>query len=622
MILIPLGGIGKRFKDNNYKKPKALINVLGDPIIFFLLDNLKLNYELVYIVYNNEYKKYRFEDLLKKKYPKLKLLFLCLSNNTRGAAETINIALKNLNIPDEPILCLDGDNFYKCDVIQLWNRKNSIITIEDFNENPIYSYILTKNNIVVDIIEKEKVSNYACTGAYGFNSYKNLLKYTSIILKNNITTNNEYYTSLVIREMIKDNFVFNYKVIKKNKWICLGTPIQLRQFCDDQNENNIKKRICFDLDNTLVTYPKISGDYNTVEPIYKNINYLKYLKKKGNVIIIYTARRMRTHNGNNGKIMADIGQLTFNTLNKYDIPYDEIYFGKPYADYYIDDLAVNCFEDIEKDIGYYMDKIEPRYFNKIENNSIEIYKKISNNLDGEIYYYKNIPSEIKKCFPLLIDYDENNTWYTMEKVKGLSASTLYTSELLTKKNLKDIMDSIKKIQNIEINEKKINIYSNYLNKIKKRYKDYDYSNFKDSRIKYNKITNFLNEYEKNNYGIEKVIHGDCVFTNIILNEYDEIKFIDMRGKVGDILTIKGDWLYDWSKLYQSLIGYDKILHNKKINKAYENDMILFFESYFCELFEEKYLIFLKLITNSMFFSLIPLHNNEKCIEYYNLITDL
>ena len=96
----------------------------------------------------------------------------------------------------------------------------------------------------------------------------------------------------------------------------------------------------------------------------------------------------------------------------------------------------------------------------------------------------------------------------------------------------------------------------------------------------------------------------------------------MRGKVGDILTIKGDWLYDWSKLYQSLIGYDKILHNKKINKAYENDMILFFESYFCELFEEKYLIFLKLITNSMFFSLIPLHNNEKCIEYYNLITDL
>ena len=401
MILIPLGGIGKRFKDNNYRKPKALINVLGSPIIFHLLDNLKFTNELVYIVYNNEYKKYRFEDLLKKKYPKINLLFLCLRNNTKGAAETINIALKNLNIPDEPVLCLDGDNFYKCDIIKLWNMKNMIITVEDFNEKPIYSYIVTNKNVVQDIIEKRKVSNYACTGAYGFNSYKELLKYTNIILENNITTKNEYYTSLVISEMIKDDAIFNYRIIKKRDWVCLGTPIQLRQFCDNQTENHIKKRICFDLDNTLVTYPKISGDYNTVEPISKNINYLKYLKKKGNTIIIYTARRMRTHQGNNGKILADIGEITFKTLKKYDIPFDEIYFGKPYADYYIDDLAINCFEDIEKDVGYYMDKIEPRYFNKIENNSIEIYRKSSKNLDGEIYYYKNIPKIIKKNFPLL-----------------------------------------------------------------------------------------------------------------------------------------------------------------------------------------------------------------------------
>ena len=619
MILIPLGGIGKRFKDNNYRKPKALINVLGSPIIFHLLDNLKFTNELVYIVYNNEYKKYRFEDLLKKKYPKINLLFLCLRNNTKGAAETINIALKNLNIPDEPVLCLDGDNFYKCDIIKLWNMKNMIITVEDFNEKPIYSYIVTNKNVVQDIIEKRKVSNYACTGAYGFNSYKELLKYTNIILENNITTKNEYYTSLVISEMIKDDAIFNYRIIKKRDWVCLGTPIQLRQFCDNQTENHIKKRICFDLDNTLVTYPKISGDYNTVEPISKNINYLKYLKKKGNTIIIYTARSMRTHQGNNGKILADIGEITFKTLKKYDIPFDEIYFGKPYADYYIDDLAINCFEDIEKDVGYYMDKIEPRYFNKIENNSIEIYRKSSKNLDGEIYYYKNIPKIIKKNFPLLIDHDENNTWYSMEKVNGLSVSTLYISELLTIKNLKDIMDAIKNIQNIETSGEKINIYDNYLRKIEKRYKEYDYNKFKDSEIKYNKIRRFLNQYEEDDAGIEKVIHGDCVFTNIILNEYDEIRFIDMRGKVGEVLTIKGDWLYDWSKLYQSLIGYDKILHNKKFSKKYEDYMIDFFEKYFCKLFDKKYLVFLKMITDSMIFSLIPLHDNEKCIEYYNLI---
>ena len=32
-----------------------------------------------------------------------------------------------------------------------------------------------------------------------------------------------------------------------------------------------KLRICFDLDNTLVSYPKVKGDYSSVEPITKNI---------------------------------------------------------------------------------------------------------------------------------------------------------------------------------------------------------------------------------------------------------------------------------------------------------------------------------------------------------------
>ena len=42
IILIPLGGIGKRFKDLGYKLPKPLINVMGKPIIFWLLDNINM----------------------------------------------------------------------------------------------------------------------------------------------------------------------------------------------------------------------------------------------------------------------------------------------------------------------------------------------------------------------------------------------------------------------------------------------------------------------------------------------------------------------------------------------------------------------------------------------------
>jgi NDP-sugar pyrophosphorylase family protein len=51
IIIIPIGGIGQRFKDNGYKKPKALINIFGKSILSYLLDNLNLE-KIDYIVYS------------------------------------------------------------------------------------------------------------------------------------------------------------------------------------------------------------------------------------------------------------------------------------------------------------------------------------------------------------------------------------------------------------------------------------------------------------------------------------------------------------------------------------------------------------------------------------------
>ena len=329
IVLIPLGGVGERFKKNNYTKPKALINVFGKPILYYLLNNLNLNnIDFVYIPYNKEYSNYRFEDLLIKDYPTINFKFLKLDRNTDGAAETINIALKKLDIIDQPILCLDGDNFYTTDVIKLWNGENKIITFRDNHTNPIYSYVETEGDKIINIVEKQKISNYACTGAYGFSSYVQLLKYTQTILDNQIKQKGEYYTSTVIKEMIKSDIKFKISIINIKDWVCLGTPLQVRQFCNNYPKvsciNGFQKiknlRVCFDFDNTLVTYPKIVNDYTSVEPIIKNIEFLKYLKKFGHTIIIYTARRMKTHTGNIGKILCDIGKITFDTSKKDGAP--------------------------------------------------------------------------------------------------------------------------------------------------------------------------------------------------------------------------------------------------------------------------------------------------------------
>lgn len=630
IILIPLGGIGQRFKDNGYTKPKALINIFGKSILYYLLDNLNLTkIEYIIIPYNKEYKIYNFEETLKKNYPNINFKFYCLENNTRGAADTINITLNNLNeVKDIPIICLDCDNFYLCDIISNWNGEDCIFTFKDTKNKPIFSYVKYNNDgYIIDIQEKKKISDYACTGAYCFSSIKNLKKYTSKIIEDNVMEEKEFYTSSVIRQMVNDGYKFKNKEINISHYIPLGTPLQLKIFYNNfpkksSLNNNIlivSKRICFDLDNTLVTFPIITNDYSSVKPIEKNINFLKYLKKIGNTIIIYTARRMKTHNGNIGKINADIAKITFETLEKFDIPFDEIYFGKPQADFYIDDLAINCFNDLEKELGYYNTIIEPRDFNSISIKNINTIVKKGNFLNGEIYYYENIPSELKDLFPFYFEKNEDS--FTIEKINGITINELYLSELLTEDTLKHILNSIYRIQNCQLNDNKdnSNIYLNYSDKLIKRYNQFDYSKFKNSKIIYNNLLNDLEKYQNNKCGIKKIIHGDPVFTNILINNYDKIKFIDMRGKQGDTLTIYGDWLYDWAKIYQSLIGYDEILLSKEISENYKIKMIQIFKDYFINKFSLDDFNNLKIITKSLLFTLIPLHNNEKCVGYYNLI---
>ena len=103
---------------------------------------------------------------------------------------------------DKPILCIDSDNFYFNDIINQWDGKNVIFTFKDKNQDPKFSYIIEENNIVKNIIEKKKISNDACTGAYGFESYYQLRDYCDKIIKNNILQHDEYYTSNVIKYMI------------------------------------------------------------------------------------------------------------------------------------------------------------------------------------------------------------------------------------------------------------------------------------------------------------------------------------------------------------------------------------------------------------------------------------
>lgn len=614
-IIIPIGGIGQRFKDEGYLMPKPLINVLGKPMIYRVIDNLNLSEnDNVYIIYNNQLKEYNFEDLIKFYFPKKNIYFISLDFLTKGAAETILTGLNELPVKElnKEFLIMDCDTFYNEDIIGLYKQslnKNLIYYFKDENPNPIFSYIKVNNNgQVIDIKEKEKISHNANTGAYGFESGHLLKQYCEKILN----LKSELYTSYVYKEMLNDEIKIYGQLL--NSFNCVGTPLQLQIYCNKNKNNSEPLRICFDLDNTLVSYPRTPGDYFSVEPINKNINFLKLLKELGHTIIIYTARRMKTHNGNIGAVTSDIGRVTFDTLDKFDIPYDEIYFGKPYAHFYIDDLAVNPYISLDKSLGIFSTDTQPRDFHQVEYNNDKVTKTTSN--PGEIYYYNNIPDKVKHLFPKIYDITKNNI--TMENIEGVNFSYLYTNKLLKTEDLDRLISSLKQLHKSQFQTTSLNIYQNYLDKLNKRYfenKEF-YTNIPNSKQIYTTLSTSLIDYTQGQKG---VIHGDPVFTNIFQTKTG-IKFIDMRGKLGDELSIYGDIYYDFSKVYQSLLGYDFIINDIELDNVYVDKLIKHFESHF--LLEE--LNNIKLITASLFFTLLPLHSfsEERNNKYFKIINSL
>ncbi len=98
-------------------------------------------------------------------------------------------------------------------------------------------------------------------------------------------------------------------------------------------------RICFDLDGVICELRKPEESYAELRPVAGAVEKLKALKAAGHTLIISTARHMKTCEGNVGLVQARQGKVTLDWLERHGVPFDEIYFGKPWANVYVDDNA-------------------------------------------------------------------------------------------------------------------------------------------------------------------------------------------------------------------------------------------------------------------------------------------
>lgn len=103
-------------------------------------------------------------------------------------------------------------------------------------------------------------------------------------------------------------------------------------------------RIAIDLDGVLCPVKGPDASYADLEPLPGAADRIRQLRADGHTVIILTARHMATCEGNVGLVVQRVGKITLDWLQQHGIEYDEIHFGKPNADVYIDDRALRFTE--------------------------------------------------------------------------------------------------------------------------------------------------------------------------------------------------------------------------------------------------------------------------------------
>ena len=99
----------------------------------------------------------------------------------------------------------------------------------------------------------------------------------------------------------------------------------------------------FDIDGTLCPIKRKDEKYEDLVPYENMVKKLRYYKENGAKIILFTSRNMNSYGRNLGLINKNTAKILLEWLDKWDIPYDEIMYGKPWPGhkgFYVDDRTI------------------------------------------------------------------------------------------------------------------------------------------------------------------------------------------------------------------------------------------------------------------------------------------
>jgi len=234
-VIIPMAGMGSRFVDKGYSKPKPFIEFRNKPMVEHVLENLKIPNAQYFLIARKEHVdiEYKAVKNIEKNY---KAQFIVIDKLTEGTACSVLYARKFIN-NNTPLLIANSDQIIDVDINRFVddcydrNLDGSILTFIDKERNSKWSFAkIDKNRFVTEVKEKVPISEYATVGIYLFSKGYDFVNGAIDMIVNNDRVNNEFYTCPVYNYLIKEKKKIGVFNISQEEMHGIGTPEDLAKY--------------------------------------------------------------------------------------------------------------------------------------------------------------------------------------------------------------------------------------------------------------------------------------------------------------------------------------------------------------------------------------------------------
>ncbi len=233
-IIVTMAGLGSRFREAGYKVPKYMITAKGKTLFEWSMDSLvgynKIVEKYIFVVRKEDNSK-EFISEQCKKYRIDNFYVLEIDKLTDGQATTCMLAIPYCN-KENSIMIYNIDTY-----VEPYEMKYEDISGDGYipcfhAEGEHWSFAkLDENGKVIEVREKQRISDNCTLGAYYFSSadlYERI--YNEYYSNNDNLEKKEKYIAPLYNYMINKDMDVRISIIDANKVHVLGTPEELEEF--------------------------------------------------------------------------------------------------------------------------------------------------------------------------------------------------------------------------------------------------------------------------------------------------------------------------------------------------------------------------------------------------------